>query len=126
MHIFLCLSRNLDTVTYSTLSVNATCLQSMVQTFFFFVLRSNFSIVCLLKSLFHFPRNQQKIKEFMNASHAYRFNTPMDGDTQLNLYSLLVAIFAVGGMLGGLMAGWWADFFGRLVFTKLWPKHLRI
>lgn len=62
----------------------------------------------------------------MNASHAYRFNTPMDGDTQLNLYSLLVAIFAVGGMLGGLMAGWWADFFGRLVFTKLWPKHLRI
>ncbi|XP_048750699.2 glucose transporter type 1-like [Ostrea edulis] len=56
---------------------------------------------------------EKKIKEFMNASHAYRFNTPMDGDTQLNLYSLLVAIFAVGGMLGGLMAGWWADFFGR-------------
>lgn len=51
----------------------------------------------------------------MNESHTYRYDTPIDENTQLNLYSLLVAIFAVGGMLGGLMAGWWADFFGRCV-----------
>lgn len=51
----------------------------------------------------------------MNESHTYRYDTPIDENTQLNLYSLLVAIFAVGGMLGGLMAGWWADFFGRYV-----------
>lgn len=56
---------------------------------------------------------EKKIKDFMNESHTYRYDTPIDENTQLNLYSLLVAIFAVGGMLGGLMAGWWADFFGR-------------
>lgn len=56
----------------------------------------------------------------MNESYTYRYDRPIDENTQLNLYSLLVAIFAVGGMLGGLMAGWWADFFGRFVLRFIY------
>lgn len=54
-----------------------------------------------------------KIKDFMNETHIERTGDQFSEDTLINLYSLLVAIFAVGGMIGGLMAGWWADFFGR-------------
>lgn len=49
----------------------------------------------------------------MNETHIERTGEQFSEDTVINLYSLLVAIFAVGGMIGGLMAGWWADFFGR-------------
>ncbi|XP_071139438.1 solute carrier family 2, facilitated glucose transporter member 1-like isoform X1 [Mytilus edulis] len=54
-----------------------------------------------------------KIKDFMNGTHIKRTGEEFSEDALINLYSLLVAIFAVGGMIGGLMAGWWADFFGR-------------
>lgn len=54
-----------------------------------------------------------KIKDFMNETHIERTGDQFSEDTVINLYSLLVAIFAVGGMIGGLIAGWWADFFGR-------------
>ncbi|XP_052084158.1 glucose transporter type 1-like isoform X2 [Mytilus californianus] len=54
-----------------------------------------------------------KIKDFMNETHIKRTGEQFSEDTVINLYSLLVAIFAVGGMIGGLIAGWWADFFGR-------------
>lgn len=53
------------------------------------------------------------IKDFMNTTNYNRYGEPMKGDTTILLYSLLVAIFAVGGMVGGLLAGWWATFFGR-------------
>ncbi|KAK3095787.1 hypothetical protein FSP39_019092, partial [Pinctada imbricata] len=56
---------------------------------------------------------ERKIKEFMNESHSIRWGTPIPEDTLISLYSLIVAIFAVGGMIGGLIAGWWADMFGR-------------
>lgn len=49
----------------------------------------------------------------MNGTHIKRTGEEFSEDALINLYSLLVAIFAVGGMIGGLMAGWWADFFGR-------------
>nr|ANV20786.1 solute carrier family 2 facilitated glucose transporter member 1 protein [Pteria penguin] len=56
---------------------------------------------------------EKKIKEFMNESHIMRWEAPMSENALVSLYSLLVAIFAVGGMIGGLIAGWWAGTFGR-------------
>lgn len=53
----------------------------------------------------------------MNETHIERTGDQFSEDTLINLYSLLVAIFAVGGMIGGLMAGWWADFFGRYLHS---------
>ena len=53
----------------------------------------------------------------MNTTHADRSGEPMPDGTITSLFSLIVAIFAVGGMVGGLAAGWWADFFGRYVVS---------
>lgn len=53
------------------------------------------------------------IKKFMNVTHFYRTAESMSTTTITSLYALIVAIFAVGGMMGGLAAGWWANFFGR-------------
>ncbi|XP_045193213.2 solute carrier family 2, facilitated glucose transporter member 1-like [Mercenaria mercenaria] len=56
---------------------------------------------------------ETQIKTFMNSTHYERTREPMSDVTITSLYALIVAIFAVGGMVGGLAAGWWADFFGR-------------
>lgn len=56
---------------------------------------------------------EETIKQFMNETNYGRFGEAMSADTAVLMYSLLVAIFAVGGMVGGLLAGWWATFFGR-------------
>ena len=56
---------------------------------------------------------EQKIKQFMNETHTDRTGEAFDETSILNVYALIVAIFAVGGMVGGLLAGWWADYFGR-------------
>ncbi|KAL4216553.1 Solute carrier 2 [Mactra antiquata] len=53
------------------------------------------------------------IKEFMNHTEYSRTGSSMADSKITSLYSLIVAIFAVGGMVGGLTAGWWADYFGR-------------
>lgn len=53
------------------------------------------------------------IKSFMNSTHFDRTLEPMGETTITSLYALIVAIFAVGGMFGGLAAGWWSNFFGR-------------
>lgn len=49
----------------------------------------------------------------MNSTHYDRTGKRMSDGTVTSFYALIVAIFAVGGMFGGLAAGWWADFFGR-------------
>ncbi|OWF39797.1 glucose transporter type 1-like [Mizuhopecten yessoensis] len=54
-----------------------------------------------------------RIKEFMNQTNIRRTGESLTSGSILNTYALLVAIFAVGGMVGGLLAGWWADYFGR-------------
>ena len=53
----------------------------------------------------------------MNATNVDRSGEPMPDGTITSLFSLIVAIFAVGGMIGGLAAGWWSDFFGRYVVS---------
>ncbi|XP_050398115.1 glucose transporter type 1 isoform X1 [Patella vulgata] len=56
---------------------------------------------------------EAKIKEFLNETNIKRDGTPMSVDTQTNLFAIIVASFAIGGTAGGLLAGTWADKFGR-------------
>ena len=53
----------------------------------------------------------------MNSTHYERTREQMSSATITSLYALIVAIFAVGGLVGGLAAGWWADFFGRYLLN---------
>jgi len=55
----------------------------------------------------------QQIKSFMNETKYARNGEVMTEDSITSLYALLVSIFCVGGCIGGLGAGWWANFFGR-------------
>ncbi|WAQ99525.1 GTR1-like protein, partial [Mya arenaria] len=56
---------------------------------------------------------ETQIKSFLNMTHYNRTGSAMKDVTITSLYALIVSIFAVGGVVGGLAAGWWADFFGR-------------
>ncbi|XP_053390309.1 solute carrier family 2, facilitated glucose transporter member 1-like, partial [Mercenaria mercenaria] len=56
---------------------------------------------------------ETQIKTFINVTNYNRTGNPMTDVTITSLYAVIVAIFAVGGMVGGLAAGWWADYFGR-------------
>ncbi|XP_035829267.1 solute carrier family 2, facilitated glucose transporter member 1-like [Aplysia californica] len=58
---------------------------------------------------------ESSIKSFMNQTEWERSGESMTEEKGTNLFALIVAIFAAGGCLGGLAAGWWADFFGRKV-----------
>ncbi|BFZ16244.1 hypothetical protein BsWGS_19283 [Bradybaena similaris] len=53
------------------------------------------------------------IKSFMNKTQERREGSPMSDQSIRNLWALTVAIFAVGGCIGGVLAGWWATRFGR-------------
>ncbi|GAB1604258.1 hypothetical protein Ahia01_000707200, partial [Argonauta hians] len=54
------------------------------------------------------------MKDFMNETLSSRDgNSPVKESTLNHNWSLIVAIYAIGGMVGGLSAGVWADFFGR-------------
>ncbi|XP_029645496.1 solute carrier family 2, facilitated glucose transporter member 1 [Octopus sinensis] len=56
---------------------------------------------------------QGLVKDFINATVLDRNGEPSKLSHLNNYWSLIVAIFAVGGMIGGLSGGVWADFFGR-------------
>ncbi|GMR35833.1 hypothetical protein PMAYCL1PPCAC_06028 [Pristionchus mayeri] len=53
------------------------------------------------------------ITKFINGSHAKLFENHLDEGEVKMTWSIAVAIFAVGGMAGGLASGWAADRFGR-------------
>ena len=57
----------------------------------------------------------QSIKSFMNHTDVERYGQEMSKEKTTNIFSFIVAVFALGGGLGGLGAGWWADFWGRSV-----------
>jgi SP family facilitated glucose transporter-like MFS transporter 1 len=49
----------------------------------------------------------------MNTSHYSMFDKFMTESQVATAWSVTVAIFAVGGMIGGLLSGWLADTWGR-------------
>lgn len=57
----------------------------------------------------------QNIKDFVNKTDWDRSGSPASSDRVTSLYALIVAIFAVGGCVGGILAGAWSNFFGRSV-----------
>ncbi|BFZ25739.1 hypothetical protein BsWGS_28778 [Bradybaena similaris] len=56
---------------------------------------------------------ESSIKTFLNDTEYARTGLGMSESKTTNLFALIVSIFAAGGCFGGLMAGWWANFFGR-------------
>ncbi|CAH1788379.1 unnamed protein product [Owenia fusiformis] len=56
---------------------------------------------------------QAVIESFYNATNVERTGSPMARNTLTILWSVTVSIFAIGGMFGGVMGGWWSDYFGR-------------
>ena len=63
----------------------------------------------------------QVIEAFINDTTVSRSGEAADQDTITLIWSFAVAIFAIGGMIGGLLAGIMADRFGRSVGVFL-PK----
>ena len=61
------------------------------------------------------------IEAFINDTTVSRSGEAADQDTITLIWSFAVAIFAIGGMIGGLLAGTMADRFGRYVSVFL-PK----
>jgi len=62
------------------------------------------------------------ITEWYKTSHLHMFNTTMTKEQAEFAWSISVGIFAVGGMFGGLLSGWFADKMGRkgaLLFNNL-------
>ena len=53
------------------------------------------------------------IREFINETYYRRTGTLMEPATVESLWAFTVAIFAVGGCIGGVSNGFLADYFGR-------------
>jgi hypothetical protein len=53
------------------------------------------------------------VRDFINETYYIRNNKPMDPSTVESLWAFTVAIFAVGGCIGGVSNGYFADKLGR-------------
>ncbi|XP_074650685.1 solute carrier family 2, facilitated glucose transporter member 3-like isoform X2 [Tubulanus polymorphus] len=81
-----------------------------------------FSIsACVIGTSFNFGYNtgvvnapQLVLEEFLNETHAKKTGgDPFSASEITLMWSIIVAIFCLGGMIGGISAGVVADFFGR-------------
>uniref|UniRef100_A0A914YR74 Major facilitator superfamily (MFS) profile domain-containing protein n=1 Tax=Panagrolaimus superbus TaxID=310955 RepID=A0A914YR74_9BILA len=62
------------------------------------------------------------ITEWYRSSHYNMYNTTLSREEADVMWSVSVGIFAVGGMLGGVLSGWFADKLGRkgaILFSNL-------
>lgn len=57
----------------------------------------------------------QNIENFMKDVYKTRYNEDLSDETVKLMYAVVVAIFAIGGMLGGFSGGLIANRFGRYV-----------
>ena len=57
--------------------------------------------------------SQQSIKFFLNETEYDRTGASIPEEKSTTVFAFIVSIFALGGGIGGLAAGWWADYFGR-------------
>ena len=57
----------------------------------------------------------QVIQDFYIKTYKDRNGQEPSSATLNLLWATTVSIYCVGGMLGGLLGGWWADYFGRCV-----------
>lgn len=55
----------------------------------------------------------QVIEDFYNRTWLYRYEEPISSATLTTLWSLSVAIFSVGGMIGSFSVGLFVNRFGR-------------
>lgn len=55
----------------------------------------------------------QVIEDFYNRTWLYRYEEPISPATLTTLWSLSVAIFSVGGMIGSFSVGLFVNRFGR-------------
>lgn len=53
------------------------------------------------------------IEDFYNRTWLYRYDEPISPATLTTLWSLSVAIFSVGGMIGSFSVGLFVNRFGR-------------
>jgi len=53
------------------------------------------------------------IRIFINESHLAHYDHQLTNPTIESLWAFTVAIFAVGGVIGGISNGFFADLFGR-------------
>ncbi|KAL3862010.1 hypothetical protein ACJMK2_008015 [Sinanodonta woodiana] len=77
-------------------------------------------LACILGSSFQFGYNTgivnspaKVIKSFYNETYMNKTGDIMSNNTLTMLWAITVSIFAVGGMIGGFSAGYWANRFGR-------------
>ncbi|XP_071110230.1 solute carrier family 2, facilitated glucose transporter member 1-like [Haliotis cracherodii] len=56
---------------------------------------------------------EQIIQDFYNETYFYRNGEYMKPSMKTLLWSITVAMYAVGGMIGGVSAGFWANRYGR-------------
>lgn len=56
---------------------------------------------------------QSNIEYFMKDVYKQRYGEELPEDWVKTLYSVVVSIFAIGGMVGGFIGGMVADRFGR-------------
>lgn len=59
------------------------------------------------------PPLSQVIEDFYNRTWLYRYEEPISPATLTTLWSLSVAIFSVGGMIGSFSVGLFVNRFGR-------------
>lgn len=78
----------------------------------------------LYDNCYSFPSLCQKLRAFFNSTWMERYGKPIDDGVCTIVWSLAVAIFSVGGMVGSFSVGVLANKFGRSVRINPFSTHV--